>query len=548
MPGTRGENPGCGDYAAVLMMGSISAAGRSQDWRTLFTSLYRRALVANAVGATLAFVYLSFVAPPKPAPPDHERFLVLGVAPLFFLAVGVIGYLVGRRGFRPAGLWLTEKRPPTGVETRFVLGLPWRAAALVATGWLAGAILFGVITATHHPAIYVAGLVVGVLLAGLTTMAVTFLTIERALRPVFALALAGEAPAEQASASPAVLGTGARLLVSWALGSGIALLAIALAFLGRGEATGDELLGPVLFLVAAGLFAGGVLITAAARSLSEPVDRVRAAIARVEEGSFEEEVVVDDGGEIGFLQAGFNRMVAGLRERERIREAFGTYVDREVADHILREGTSLAGEEVEVTMLFLDIRGFTSYAESLRAPEVVATLNRLFERIVPIVHRHGGHVDKYVGDGLLAVFGAPRRQADHADQALAAALEIAAAVEDEFGQELSVGIGLNSGPVVSGNLGGAGRLEFSVIGDAVNVAARVESATRQTGDRVLVAARTRELLEGEEIAFVERPGLTLKGKAKPVAIYAPVPDYGSPFVVGPPTPNRPAGPPLRRPA
>jgi adenylate cyclase len=318
-----------------------------------------------------------------------------------------------------------------------------------------------------------------------------------------------------------VLGTGPRLLVSWGLGSGIALLAIPLAFVGRGDSSGGDLIGPVLFLVIAGVFAGGVLTAAAARSVSEPVERVRRAVGRVEEGSLEEEVVVDDGGEIGLLQAGFNRMVEGLRERERIRDAFGTYVDREVAEHILREGTSLAGEEVEVTMMFIDIRGFTSFAERLSARDVVATLNRLFAQIVPIIHAHGGHIDKYVGDGLLAVFGAPRRQADHADQALAAGLEIAAAVDKEFGEELSIGIGLNSGIVVAGNVGGAGRLEFSVIGDAVNVAARVESATRQTGDKLLIAERTRELLRDTAVPLEERSQMSLKGKRDPVTLYAP---------------------------
>jgi adenylate cyclase len=260
---------------------------------------------------------------------------------------------------------------------------------------------------------------------------------------------------------------------------------------------------------------------AAARSVAEPVERVRAAVQRVEGGSLEEEVVVDDGGEIGFLQAGFNRMVEGLRERERIREAFGTYVDREVADHILREGTALEGEEVEVTVMFLDVRGFTSLAERRSAVEVVAMLNRLFERIVPIVHAHGGHVDKYVGDGLLAVFGAPRRQDDHADQALAASLEIAKAVDDEFDEDLSIGVGVNSGTVVAGNIGGAGRLEFSVIGDAVNVAARVEAATRDTGDAVLVSGHTRALLSEEaRAALEERPAVPLKGKTEPVSLFA----------------------------
>jgi adenylate cyclase len=152
----------------------------------------------------------------------------------------------------------------------------------------------------------------------------------------------------------------------------------------------------------------------------------------------------------------------------------------------------------------------------------VATLNRLFERIVPLVHRHGGHVDKYAGDGLFAVFGAPRRHADHADRALIAALEISDAVRDEFGTGLSVGVGLNSGMVVAGNVGGAGRFEFSVIGDAVNVAARVESATRQTGDLVLLTGKTLALLRRAHGEFVARQGLTLKGKTSCVEIYAPV--------------------------
>jgi adenylate cyclase len=270
------------------------------------------------------------------------------------------------------------------------------------------------------------------------------------------------------------------------------------------------------------LLAGALLTVAAVRSIADPVDRVRRALERVEAGSLDEELVVDDGGEIGFLQAGFNRMVAGLRERERIREAFGTYVDRDVAEHILREGTSLAGEEIEVTMMFLDIRGITSLAERLSAREVVATLNRLFERIVPIIHAHGGHVDKYVGDGLLAVFGAPRRHEDHADRAFAASTEIASAVEREFARELSIGIGLNSGRVVAGNVGGAGRLEFSVIGDAVNVAARVEAATRQTGDTILVSECTRALLsEPARSTLASRPTVPLKGKAEPVALFAP---------------------------
>src|SRR5207244_4178301 len=106
------------------------------------------------------------------------------------------------------------------------------------------------------------------------------------------------------------------------------------------------------------------------------------------------------------------------------------------------------------------------FAERFAASEVVATLNRLFELVVPLIHKHGGHVDKFVGDGLLAVFGAPRRFEDHAERALTAALEIGRSVREQLSGQLEIGIGLNTGPVVAGNVGGGGRLEFSVIGDA----------------------------------------------------------------------------------
>jgi adenylate cyclase len=499
---------------------SSERGDRTPGGNELFKALYRRSLEANLIGATVAFVYLSFVSPPQPPPPHDEYFLYLAEAPVYVLLVALVGYRVSKRGFRPVGRWLAESRAPTSEERALVLSLPRRAAGVSGVGWLIAAGLFGVVTATHHPAAFVAGTVLGILLAGVTSTAVTFLLCERTLRPVFALALAGEGPSS--GELGAQLGTAPRLIVSWALGSGVALVAIAVAFLGRGDSSGDELIGPILFLVVAGLFAGGVLVGAAARSVADPVERVRMAVERVEAGSLDQEVVVDQGGEIGFLQAGFNRMVAGLRERERIRETFGTYVDREVADHILRQGTALEGEEVEVTVMFIDIRDFTSFAERLSAPEVVATLNRLFERIVPIIHAHGGHVDKYVGDGLLAVLGAPRRLEDHADQALAAALEIAAGVDEEFADELRIGIGLNSGLVVAGNVGGAGRLEFSVIGDAVNVADRVEAATRETGDTVLISGHTRALLSPAAAASLEeRPAVPLKGRTQSVSLFAP---------------------------
>ena len=488
------------------------------DPRASFGGVQRRVLVANAIGATIAFVYLTVVAPPQPPPKGNEWDQLL-LAPIYVALAAIVGSRIARPRRRAVTSWLAARRPPSSEERALVLSIPRQAAILSAIGWLVASVLFGIVTATHHPAVYVAGVVLGIQLAGLTSTAATYLLAERRLRPLLALASTGELPSRRAREP--MLGTRTRLLVTWALGSGVAFVAIAVAFLGRGDERGDELVGPILFLVVAGLFAGGMLIAAAARSISEPIERLRDAVARVEDGSLEEEVVVDDASEIGFLQAGFNRMVGGLREREQIRETFGAYVDPEVAEHILREGPALEGEEVEVTLMFVDVRDFTAFAETASARDVVATINRLFERIVPIVHAHKGHVDKFVGDGLLAVFGAPRRCEDHADQALAAALEIDAAVRDEFAGRLAIGVGLSSGPVVAGNVGGAGRIEFSVIGDAVNVAARAEAATRQTGDTILLAARTKELLASASIRLVERPHVALKGKREQVSLYAP---------------------------
>jgi adenylate cyclase len=152
---------------------------------------------------------------------------------------------------------------------------------------------------------------------------------------------------------------------------------------------------------------------------------------------------------------------------------------------------------------------------------VVTTLNALYGEVVPVVLRHGGHASKFIGDGLLAVFGAPDRLPDHARRAVAAGREIVETVERSHGGGLRVGVGINSGTVVAGTIGGGGRVDFTVIGDAVNTAARVESATRQTGDDLLITAATLALLDDAAGGWVERSAVALKGKTEAVRLYAP---------------------------
>jgi class 3 adenylate cyclase len=257
------------------------------------------------------------------------------------------------------------------------------------------------------------------------------------------------------------------------------------------------------------------------RSVVSPVRELVDATARVKGGDMSARVAVSSGDEIGQLARSFNEMLTGLEERERLRTAFGSYVSPDVAERVMAEGELLEGEDVEVTVMFVDIRDFTSFAERSTARETVAYLNDFFGLVVPIVERHHGHPNKFIGDGLMGVFGAPERLVNHASHALAAGREIATAVEERYGERLQVGIGLNSGPVSVGSVGGGGRLEFTVIGDAVNVAARVEHLTRETGDTLLLTEATRCLLDGEVADELEPRGdAPLKGKTDPVPVYA----------------------------
>jgi adenylate cyclase len=274
----------------------------------------------------------------------------------------------------------------------------------------------------------------------------------------------------------------------------------------------------------------GVAVTAAvsiwlslvlADAVSGPIIDLRNATHEVGTGDLAVHVPVVSTDETGELAAAFNAMVAGLREREQLREAFGTFVSPALIDRVLAEGTDLRGEEIEASVLFMDVRGFTEFAERAAPREVVARLNELYEVVVPVIERHGGHANKFVGDGLLAVFGAPERHPDHAARAFAAACDIARLARDGRSAKLRVGVGVNSGRVLVGTIGGGQRRDFTVIGDPVNTAARVEAATRLTGDDFLITEDTLRALGLPPREFEERPSVSLKGKAATVRLFAP---------------------------
>jgi adenylate cyclase len=249
------------------------------------------------------------------------------------------------------------------------------------------------------------------------------------------------------------------------------------------------------------------------RDLAEGTERVAA-------GDYSQRLPVVQDDDLGALAASFNRMQAGLAERQRLQAAFGTYVDPALAARLLEQGDDVfSGERRQVTVMFVDVRDFTPFAEANTAEDTVARLNALFEIVVPAVVDAGGHVNKFLGDGALAVFGAPNDLADHADAAVSAAVLIQRLVAQRFGGALRIGIGINTGVVIAGTIGGGGKLEFTLIGDTVNVAARVEQFTKTTGDAILLTHYTVDALNGRSPDLIDRGSHALKGKVAAVQLF-----------------------------
>ena len=235
------------------------------------------------------------------------------------------------------------------------------------------------------------------------------------------------------------------------------------------------------------LLFGFMLTDLNARSVVAPIRSVREALRSVEEGDFDTDVVVYDGTELGALQSGFNQMVDGLREREKLRDLFGRHVGHDVAAAAAAVATGeveLGGETRVASVLFVDLVGSTAYASDHEAADVVGVLNRFFGVVVDEVDRRGGLVNKFIGDAVLAIFGAPAHDEDHAAAALAAARAIAIRLEDEL-PEVGAGVGVATGSVVAGNVGHESRYEYTVIGDAVNSASRLTELAKDVPGGVL---------------------------------------------------------------
>jgi adenylate cyclase len=226
------------------------------------------------------------------------------------------------------------------------------------------------------------------------------------------------------------------------------------------------------------------------------------------------------------------RIVVDVFERERVRDIFGRFVPEAVVDDVLAktgEDVRLGGVRREVTVMFTDVRGFTTYSETRPPDEVIDVLNRYLTAMTDVIMNHGGTLISYMGDGIMAIFGAPLEQPDHADRALAAAREMVTTGLDEFnrwmaeqdaGQGFRMGVGLNTGPVMVGNVGSERRLEYTAIGDVTNTASRLEGLTKGTPHMIFLADSTRAALTLQASDLIHFDELAVRGKQAAVSVWS----------------------------
>jgi adenylate cyclase len=468
--------------------------------------------VASAAGTLVVFASVGFLIPIFLGPGDRAGVALLN-APVIVAYLLVAGFVLSRHAERHRAKtleWVVDGRAPDEREHRLTLGLALYGVKLTVVGWIAAGVLLSVLNLLAYSWSFAAVVGATIWLGGETTCALVYLASERVLRPVIARALA--ARLADGTAAPGVRG---RLVMAWLLGTGVPLLGVlvvgTVGVTKSGVAT--EYVGAaVLFLGAVASGVGLLATLLAAKAIADPVTSVRAGLERIEGGDFDTHVPVDDGSEVGLLQAGFNRMAEGLRERERIRDLFGRQVGEEVARAALREGTRLGGEEREIGAVFIDLVGSTSMALAMPPTEVVRLLNRFFRVVVEVVEAEGGLVSKFEGDAALCVFGAPVAREDPASDALRCARGLAARLSRDVA-EIDFGIGISAGIAVAGNVGAEHRFEYTVIGDPVNEAARLSELAKQRPERVLASETAlAKAVEAESSAWSVTDSEVLRGR------------------------------------
>jgi adenylate cyclase len=509
---------------------SAEHAERRAAWRRWWSSgkaVLVRASVSLGVGLTLVnvggaaatFLVGVYVVPePKVVDRHHLLTIDLALGIVYLVLSAMLGTLNGLRLMRSLAEWLPSEQNPTPEQQLLVLRGPGFLARGVGLRWSGAAVLFGGLTMLTSVD---AGVRVGiiVLLSGVITAAVSYRIAEMLLREAAGRALSAAPHPQRLAQSVAV-----RSMMTWVLGTGAPVLGVVIlgfGSLGSNVGTRHDLALAMGVLGVNCLFAGFITTFFATRATADPIISVRRALARIEKGDLDVSVPVYDGTDVGLLQAGFNRMAAGLREREQLRDLFGMHVGVDVARRAIEDGVALGGEQRDVAVLFIDLVASTKLANTRPPAEVVELLNRYFGIVIEVVEGCGGFINKFAGDAALAIFGAPVPLDDRHSRALNAARLLAVRVAGEIA-DIDFGIGVASGTVLAGNVGAASRLEYTVIGDPVNEASRLAELAKQMPSRVAASGAIIEWAKDEAFQWSTVEEVTLRGRLAVTQVYAPV--------------------------
>ncbi len=417
----------------------------------------------------------------------------------------------------PVLRWFVGGRRPNADQRVSAMRLLARQSIILGSVWAISGLSYLVLNPEGVAALWIPTLL-AVVFGGTAAASVSLLLTQRSLRPMMVAAAQGT---EGLVVAPGVL---TRLVGTWLLGSGLPCLAIAGLVLTRSNGWIIQKTGsietPILMVTLVAILIGLPVMIMTSRSISDPVREVVDAMARVERGKIDTFVGVYEKSEIGRLQDGFNRMVAGIGERDRLRDLFGRHVGADVARRAIEEGTSLSGDVREAAILFIDLVGSTRLAASRPPQEVAGVLNDFFRIVVSTVDEHRGLINKFQGDAALAVFGAPLAH----DDCASAALATARGLRDQLRRlpMVDFGIGVSAGPVFAGNIGAEKRYEFTVVGDAVNEAARLADFAKTLDQRIGCSAAAIERADtAERRCWAPCGEAVLRGRDEPTHIWAP---------------------------
>ncbi len=495
-------------------------------WPILALDLLR----ANLIGALFTFAFLRFGIPSPDSVAlnriDAENQIIFIV---YLLGAVTVGMVASIRLSMPVLIWHRRRtRLDDEAARKRALDLPMLLTFVNGGLWIVGGILLSLLNlrSSVKDAILV-GMASAV--GGLLTCVLSYQQSEKVLRPISVAAMANEP--ENAKAP----GIGFRIGVFWLITVLMPmLLMIALIVMqhtGLIEASARELQRPIFWVATGSILIGMLSFFRLIRSITDPIKQLRMALNQIRAGNLNVAVKIYDGSDIGLLQAGFNEMVDDLRERQELRNLFGRYVGEDVARRAIETGTQLGGEERYVGVLFVDIVGSTRLAVNRPPREVVELLNDFFEVVVEVVGRHGGFVNKFQGDAALAIFGAPLDLPDFSGAALAAGRELRIELARRLG-DVDMGIGVSAGKAVAGHIGSQQRLEYTVIGDPVNEAARLTELAKDEPTRVLGSARAVFLASDDEAQHWHiGEGVELRGRGIETLLARPDLDRIAPDVV-----------------